>query len=58
MRVSLNHIQTRPAAKFLFRSQVNPNHDEPARERMLENMRRDVRQFNMPAGGFKGRSET
>ncbi len=57
VRVPLNYFQTLSAAEFPSRSQVDPLHDQPPGERMPLNVRRNVRQFSMPAGGFKGCSE-
>ena len=57
MLVPLNHIQTLPSTKFLNGSQINVSHDEPACERMPQDVWCNVRQFSMLAGRFKGCSE-
>ena len=43
MRISLNHIQTLPAAQFLNRPEIHAPHYEPACKCMPQNMRCYVR---------------
>ena len=52
-RVQLNPFHTPSAARLSHVPEVNASHDRRARGRLLQSMRRNVRQFSMPARRFK-----